>query len=1699
MTQIKPSGASSLALLNACIAAPILFFVLLVAVLKITGADATLVFDHPALLFSLNLVFLFLCPMVVVYRAGKDYLASGSARLLTLQAGVFSFALGSLLAGMVFPWKGPNAFITMQNSAVLLAGMLYFAGAVSMPLEQPTPKRGPFLFLTNGAIALCILGLTVGLAQDWTPVFFVQNQGPTVLRQIVLGTATLLFLLSGLLFLKRAMDSRNRFLSWYAMALLLIAVGLGCVFLQKDFWSPVGWVGRTAQYLAGLYFLVAVFREAQGTNDFFARVFNSRIETMLDERTKQVAFANEVLRLEIEHRKRVEQELRAREEERIAHIRFLEHLEQVDRAIMQTTNVQDLLWRAAQTVFTFFNCDRIWLVYPCDPDAPTYHMEVEITKPEYPGAGVLKVEVPMSLGEARNLREALESNEPVTYVVGTDRPITTAPQFKVQSTMFIPLYPRLGRPWVFGMHQCSHPRVWTNEEKRLFQEVSRRIADALSNVVLLREFQENEERFRATFEQAAVGIAHVGFDGRWLRVNQKLCDIVGYSREELLQKTFLEITHPDDQEVHTEVLRKLMADELPTMSIEKRYVRKGGQFIWVNLSAAKVKSVASGSVYFISVVEDVTEKKRAEEALRETKERYQQLFQNQPMGYALHEMVLDKNGEPVDYRFLEVNREFEALTGLVASEILGKTVRQVMPKTEQSWIDTYGRVAMQGHTERFEQWSEVLGRWFDVVAYSPQMGMFAVIFRDITRRVTSEKELEESRNRYVKLLNSVTDYIYSVELSDGNVISTKHGPGCLKITGYTSEEFASNTSLWFRMVPESDIEQVLLGINDILNHRETKSIEHRIVRKDDSVRWVRNTPVPQYDERGLLLRYDGLITDITERKQAEESLREKEEVLRVALDATNIAIWDWNIARDIWHASPKYFTLLGYEPQNGALDRSVWVERVHPEDRDLVAEKIKRILERKEESYEYEARMLHADGSYRWHRVLGRVVERDEQGKAARMLGVRTDITERKQVEDERQETLDLLSFAGSSSSREDLIKKATGFFMALSGCEAIGIRIKQGQDYPYFEQRGFPQEFVQLENTLCARDDTGRVLLDSTGNPVLECMCGNIISGRFDPSKPFFTKFGSFWSNATSELLASTSDADRQARTRNRCNTEGYESVALIPLRIGNARLGLVQLNDKRRDQFTAAKIAFWERLAEYLAVAVAKIQAEEELQQSEAKFEKAFMATPLLVTISNVEDGRFVEVNDQFCAVSGFSREETVGKTSIELGLMSAEDRQQLLEVLNQEGRVRNLEVKFHPRNGSPLTCLYHGEQLDAGGKRLLLSLAEDITEKNQLQQQLVQAQKMEAVGTLAGGIAHDFNNILSALIGYSNLLKDNMAEDDPLKEYVDEMLLSSEKAAKLTQRLLAFSRKQVMEISPQDVNTIVSGLGKFLRRFLTEDMELKISLADADMTIMADITLIDQVLLNLATNARDAMPKGGRLTIKTQQAVIDEAFIQARHFGTPGVYARISVIDTGSGIDEKIRSKIFDPFFTTKVVGKGTGLGLSIVYGMIKQHHGFIDVESELGKGTAVHVYLPITTGTVEQVASKPLQEVRRGVETILVAEDDEKLRKLMHSVIQSAGYHVIEAEHGDEAIQKYQEHQEQIALLVLDVVMPRKNGMEAYLAIRKIKKDIKVLFMSGYTGDVVLEKGLQDQDFDFISKPVTPHALLTKIRAVLDKQT
>jgi two-component system cell cycle sensor histidine kinase/response regulator CckA len=501
---------------------------------------------------------------------------------------------------------------------------------------------------------------------------------------------------------------------------------------------------------------------------------------------------------------------------------------------------------------------------------------------------------------------------------------------------------------------------------------------------------------------------------------------------------------------------------------------------------------------------------------------------------------------------------------------------------------------------------------------------------------------------------------------------------------------------------------------------------------------------------------------------------------------------------------------------------------------------------------------------------------------------------------------------------------------------------------------------------------------------------------------------------------------------------------------------------------------------------------------KNAEETFRKAFNANPEPITIAAFPEGRFIDVNDSFLRVTGYAREEVIGRTSKELNFWARpEDRVTFVEKLKTQGSVRDLEITFRTKSGEIREAVDSAETIDVGGQECAIAIFRDVTERKSLEKQLRQTQKMEAVGQLSGGIAHDFNNLLGVIIGYSEILEQRLPPDDPLLKECLQIKKAGQSAASLTRQLLAFSRQQVLDPKVLDLNGIVLNVQKMLRRLIGEHIELKTNLDPALGCVKADQSQIEQVILNLAVNARDAMPQGGKLLIETAEVELDEDYARRHPPQEPGAYVLLSVADTGIGMDAETQARIFEPFFTTKEIGKGTGLGLSTVYGVVRQSGGHIWVYSELGLGTTFKIYLPCAgqPARVQQPPAAPAESLR-GSETILLVEDEEALRGLARSLLEDSGYTVLEAELPEAAIETALQHSGKIHVLLTDLVMPGMTGKDLAAKLAPTRPEMKVVFMSGYTS--FTHAGLADSEIALLTKPFTREKLLRKLRETLESE-
>jgi PAS domain S-box-containing protein len=509
-----------------------------------------------------------------------------------------------------------------------------------------------------------------------------------------------------------------------------------------------------------------------------------------------------------------------------------------------------------------------------------------------------------------------------------------------------------------------------------------------------------------------------------------------------------------------------------------------------------------------------------------------------------------------------------------------------------------------------------------------------------------------------------------------------------------------------------------------------------------------------------------------------------------------------------------------------------------------------------------------------------------------------------------------------------------------------------------------------------------------------------------------------------------------------------------------------------------------------------------EELLQKSDSKFRTIFERVAVGIALVSI-DGQLMESNPALREMLGYGEEELRHRVFNEFSYTedAAIDVDLDQELIAGKRDHYQIEKRFVRKDGGMVWCQLNVSLVRGREKEhpFTIVMLEDITERKRLETQFFQSQKMETIGRLAGGIAHDFNNLLTVIKGYTQLSLNQIQKGHPCRENIEEIKGAAERAAELTNQLLTFSRRQILDMKVLDLNTIVSGLEKMMARIIGEDIEMFTVLDDRLGKVKTDPSQIEQVILNLVVNARDAMPAGGKLAIETANVVLDETYVRAHVGVTPGNYVMLSVSDTGCGMSPEIKELIFEPFFTTKEEGKGTGLGLSTIYGIVRQSGGNIWVYSELGRGTTFKIYLPRIE---EEAGALPVQDdtdhLPKGSETVLLVEDDPSLRALAARVLRYQGYKVLEATNGHEAIGTARENlQERIHLLLTDVVMPHMGGRELVKRMKTLHSEIRVLFISGYTDHAIIYHAGLKPGTPFLQKPFSPTALAKKVREVLDQ--
>jgi two-component system cell cycle sensor histidine kinase/response regulator CckA len=976
---------------------------------------------------------------------------------------------------------------------------------------------------------------------------------------------------------------------------------------------------------------------------------------------------------------------------------------------------------------------------------------------------------------------------------------------------------------------------------------------------------------------------------------------------------------------------------------------------------------------------------------RAAHERLRSLGDNLPDGF-MYQLVQDKSGLP---HFTYVSAGIERITGLTQEQALrdplslygllaDEDLYRINASRERS------RVGLQPIHETFSaRRPDGQVRWIQLSSSPIRLEdggtQWDGLQLDITEHRLAEDALRDREEMYRNLFDNMEAGVFRTRLDGSEILDVNDK--FVEIFGHSRDELKGRPSaiLWANPIEREEMVRRLAAEGHVTE------FDCRLLNKQGEVLNCRMS-LRLGPHTGIV---EGSVTDVTETVRAQERLRESEERFRATFDQAAVGIA--HVALDgCWlRVNQRLCDITGYEREE--LLRKSFTDVTDPEDIDSSIEALGRLVAGEIAVHTAEKRYLRRDGSRVWVDITVSVV-RKASGEPDYLMSVTEDITDRKRAEAELRR---------SETSHRTLLEQspiAIGVHRAGRGIYGNRAHMRMF-GYSSLEELMTlgPDDMLAPESRAAAAE---RVRLRSLGLPVGD----------------------------EYELVGMRRDG------------------STFPMLVNSAS---IELPDG------PATLVFHTDLTEVR-------RADESLRASEEKFAKAFRAAPVLISLTDIATGEFVDVNDEALRLSGFSRDEVIGHTSVEIGWLGAENRARMLEALRANGRIAGMEVEFHARDGRKIVGLVGGEAISISGRECLLTGMIDITERKHAQEErarleaeLAQSQKMETVGRLAGGVAHDFNNMLTAIRGYAELVRYRLPEDRTRdRSDLDEAIRAADRAAELTRQMLAFARKTVTEPRLLDPARGISEFAPMVRRLVGEDVELSLRLRPNAGCIRIDPTQFEQVILNLAVNARDAMPNGGRLTIETSAVVLDLAATEDGPDRRPGSFVALKVVDNGVGMDDETRRRVFEPFFTTKEPGKGTGMGLATVFGIVRMSDGWPEVESTLGEGTTFTLYFPRVDEEQPIAAAPDRSEVPFGSETVLFVEDDPSVRAYGAQCLKALGYTILQASNGADAIAIATKYADRIDLVVSDVVMPGMQGPELVARLAAMRPEVRVLLCSGY---------------------------------------
>jgi two-component system, cell cycle sensor histidine kinase and response regulator CckA len=898
-----------------------------------------------------------------------------------------------------------------------------------------------------------------------------------------------------------------------------------------------------------------------------------------------------------------------------------------------------------------------------------------------------------------------------------------------------------------------------------------------------------------------------------------------------------------------------------------------------------------------------------------------------------------------------------------------------------------------------------------------------------------------------------------------------------ELWGFEPGGFPGTYRAFAERVHPDDLPAVRAAIDRCQREHSPYDTEFRVVWPDGSVHWVHGRGEFVFDDAGRAVRMRGVVLDVTARKTAEAAIRENEERFKEAQRHAGIGSWRYLPDGALFWSDQMYelFPLPRHVPPT----YEAMVAAMHPDDlRNGVHHQLEDAVRSGALEYRAEYRVVWPGNRIRTLFSQG-TIRRKPGGEVVEVVGTVQDVTERTRAE-QRIRKLNRV-YAMLSAINETIVRERRPETILQAACR---IAVETG---------GFLMATIGLieDGRLSVRAHWG------ADDATLD-----IVRGLIERQPPAGCSFTTH--TLATGLHAICHDIAHDPLSvswREEAAARGYRSLAVLPLTNNGTVIGTFSIYAADTGVFDAEEMRLLDELATDISFALDVHKRETARQQVEERFRQVVENIREVFWITDGERRQMLYVSPAYETIWGRTRESLYEAPQSWLEAVPADDRERVAEL----ARTRLHTGEFHetfrivqPHGATRwIRARAFPVRTDDGRVERIVGFASDITEQHQLEDQLRQSQKMESMGRLAGGIAHDFNNLLTVINGTADLAAIGLRTSDPLRADLAEIRLAGDRAAALTRQLLALSRQQMLKPAVINLSTIVLGLQDMLNRLIGEDVELVVRAASDLGSVKADPGQMEQVLLNLAVNARDAMPDGGTLALETQNVVLDESYVAEHPSTSSGPHVMVAVTDTGTGMDEATRQHIFEPFFTTKELGKGTGLGLSTVYGIVQQSGGSIWVYSEPGHGTTFKIYLPRVDEDAPAVSAEPAAATAPGTETILLVEDEHALRVLTRRILESAGYTVIEAANGTDALAALEAHDGVVHLLLTDVVMPKMNGRELAGRVAALRPGIKVIFASGYTDDAILRHGVLDAGSPFISKPYTPTELKRRVREVLDK--